>query len=87
MVKKTKAKTTKASKAKASDAAAIASVFGSATAAKAHMAKSKGKSKMELEMGEGFETFVALTLVEKALSGVKKQLEGQFKDDARHDDA
>lgn len=64
-------------------AKAIENVFGSAVATKgkAKSKKSKG-DKPELEMKEGFDTYVALILTEKALDGVKKQLEGQYKEDA-----
>jgi hypothetical protein len=70
-------------KKKATKKQSIENVFG--TAASTGSAKKKTKSKsnrMEVEMDEGFESFVALILVEKALDGVKKQLEGSFKESA-----
>ena len=74
--------TKKKAPAKASKSQSIANVFGTAVSTGAKK-KTKSKSnKMEVEMEEGFDSFVALILVEKALDGVKKQLEGQYKDSA-----
>jgi hypothetical protein len=62
---------------------AIADVFGSATiAAPDKPKKGKGKDRLQVEMEEPFDTFVALTLVEKAIEGVKDQLGEQFKNEA-----
>jgi hypothetical protein len=62
---------------------AIADVFGSATiAAPDKPKKGKGKERTQVEMDEPFDTFVALTLVEKAIEGVKDNLGEQFKNEA-----
>ena len=65
----------------AKEQSAIASVFGAAAAVAPSPAKKGKKSdKPQVEMTEEFEGYVALILVEKALEGVKKQLDKQFKD-------
>ena len=65
----------------AQEQSAIASVFGAAAAVAPSPAKKGKKSdKPQVEMTEEFEGYVALILVEKALEGVKKQLDKQFKD-------
>jgi hypothetical protein len=69
-----------AKSAKAQEKAAIASVFGSAAAVDVPAKKGKKNDKPQIEMSEEFEGYVALILVEKALEGVKKQLDKQFKD-------
>jgi len=59
---------------------AIASVFGAAAAVAPSPKKGKKSDKPQVEMSEEFEGYIALILVEKALEGVKKQLDKQFKD-------
>jgi len=59
---------------------AIASVFGAAAAVAPTAKKGKKSDKPQVEMSEEFEGYIALILVEKALEGVKKQLDKQFKD-------
>ena len=71
--KDTKPKSAKAEK------DAIASVFGSAATVAAPK-KAKKSDKPQVAMTDKFEEYVALILVEKALEGVKKQLDKQFKD-------
>jgi hypothetical protein len=59
---------------------AIAHVFGTATTATT-TTKAK-KSTASEEFSEGFQNYVALLIIEKAIGGVKKQLEGQYKEEA-----
>lgn len=60
---------------------AIASVFGGADSkAEPTPSKGKGKEKPQVAMGSDFEGYIALVLVEKALEGVKKQLDKKIKD-------
>ena len=68
--------------AKKTAASAIEDVFGSAPATAAAKKTTTTKYVPEMEMKEGFETLVALIMVEKALKGIKGQLEGQYKEDA-----
>jgi hypothetical protein len=79
-----KKKATKTGKKAEKDA--IADVFGTAApAAPKTTSKSKKSDKPQVEMTEEFEGYVALTLVQKALEGVKKQLDAQFKDQEAFD--
>lgn len=69
-----------ATKKPSKEQSAINAVFGAASSAPAPK-KSKAKSdKPQKEMSSEFEGYVALILVEKALEGVKKQLDKQYKD-------
>ena len=78
VVKKKKTATKKPSAKQSIDA-----VFGTAVSTgPKKKSKSKSSNATEVEMDEGFESYVALILVEKALDGVKKQLEGQYKETA-----
>lgn len=62
------------------DKAAIKDVFGDAPEIEPVPPKKKSKISEQVEMGEDFDTFVALALVESAIQGAKKEHEGRFKD-------
>jgi len=62
--------------------AAIKNVFGNAEVKTTEKPKKSTNKRAEVEMDSGFELLIALTLVDKAIEGVKKQLEAQYKDHA-----
>jgi len=68
-----------ATKTKKAEKAAISEIFG-ASAPAAKPAKKKGKERPQIEMSDEFEGYVAVKLLMKALEGVEKQLDRQFKD-------
>jgi len=70
-----------ATKTKKAEKAAISEIFGaSAPVAEKPKKKGKGKDRPQIEMSEEFEGYVAVKLLIKALEGVEKQLDRQFKD-------
>lgn len=65
---------------KKEEKAAISEIFGSNTPVVQPEKKGKGKDRPKIEMSEEFEDYVAVKLLIKALEGVEKQLDRQFKD-------
>jgi len=60
------------------EAAAIADVFGGAS--EIETPKSKKNNGNQISMGKDFEGYVSLILLENAIEGAKKQLEGEMKE-------